>query len=386
MLFQDAHINKCGLTLSEVEPSLFTKLRVDEDDNVVEWMICSIWTDDVRYFGTKEMLDEYEIELQKHIKVKLLGVPGEFVGVEFKHDLSLGIMELKAPKYWEASLEKIKKYFPNGVKERHNPLSIYDEKVMLEDEVSEDDVKEAADLPYREICGIISYAASCTKLEMRYAVSICGKHRTRWGKRQFRILLKVFEYGYTTREMGLIYSKGLDKHGDNVIYCYADSGHSLPRSYGSTVPMMNCAALSLSAKRHILTGTSTMHDEIIEYSIATNKIMGFRNMSSEMGFQQDAATKIYQDNEACIQVMKNRGSLSKHSRHIERRVLSARNKIEDGETWPEYIHTSEMVADIGTKALSDRQFAYLRDLMNGYAMIKVHRPSYLVPSYVRERK
>jgi hypothetical protein len=85
-----------------------------------------------------------------------------------------------------------------------------------------------------------------------------------------------------------------------------------------------------------------MHDEIIEYSIATNKIMGFRNMSNEMGFKQDAATKIYQDNGACIQVMKNRGSLSKHSRHIERRVLSAR-KIEDGETWPEYIHTSEMV-------------------------------------------
>jgi hypothetical protein len=55
-------------------------------------LICTIWTDDVRYFGTKEMLDEYENELQKHIKVKLLGVPGEFVGVDFNHDLSLGVM------------------------------------------------------------------------------------------------------------------------------------------------------------------------------------------------------------------------------------------------------------------------------------------------------
>jgi hypothetical protein len=185
MLFQDAHINKCGLTLSEVELSLFIKLRVDDDDNVVEWMICTIRTDDVRYFGTKEMLDEYEMELQKHIKVKLLGVPGEFVGVEFKHDLSLGIMELKAPKYWEAALEKLKKHFGNGVKERHNPLSIYDERIMLENEITDEEVRDAADLPYREVCGIISYAASCTKLEMRYAVSICGKHRTRWDKKQF---------------------------------------------------------------------------------------------------------------------------------------------------------------------------------------------------------
>jgi hypothetical protein len=63
-------------------------------------MICTIWTDDVRYFGTEDMLNEYEEELQNHIKVKLLGVPGEFVGVEFIQDLSLGTLELKAPKYW----------------------------------------------------------------------------------------------------------------------------------------------------------------------------------------------------------------------------------------------------------------------------------------------
>ncbi len=48
MLFQNAHINKCGLTLSEVEPSLYIKMGVDENDKVVEWMIASIWTDDVR--------------------------------------------------------------------------------------------------------------------------------------------------------------------------------------------------------------------------------------------------------------------------------------------------------------------------------------------------
>jgi hypothetical protein len=160
---------------------------------------------------------------------------------------------------------------------------------------------------------------------MRYAVSICGKHRPKWGKRQFKVLLKVFEYGYTTRHLGIIYSNGLDRHGDNVLYCYVDSGHSLPRSYGSTLPMMNGAALGLSAKRHTLTASSTMQDESIEYSIETNRVVGFRNLSSEMGFPQDRATKIYQDNEACIQIMKNRGSLSKLSRHIE-----------DGETMPQY--------------------------------------------------
>jgi hypothetical protein len=386
MLFQNAHVNKCGLTLSEVEPSLYIKMGVDENDNVVEWMIASIWTDDVRYFGTDKMVKEYEDEIQKHIKVKLLGVPGEFVGVDFIQNLELGTLELKAPKYWESALMKLEKWFKVGVKERFNPLSVYDEKTMLEEEVTDEQVAEALDLPYREVCGIISYPASCTKLEMRYAISVCGKHRSRWGKKQFKIMLKVFEYGYTTRHLGLIYSKGLDRHGDNVLYCYADSGHTLPRSYGSTLPMMCGAALGLSAKRHTLTASSTMQDEAIEFSIATNRVVGFRNMSSEMGFPQDKATKIYQDNEACIQVMKNRGSLSKLSRHLGRRILTARNMIEDGETFPEYIITDEMLADIGTKAFVDKQFAFLRDQMNGYALVKKHHPSYPMPSFVMEGK
>ncbi len=183
------------------------------------------------------------------------------------------------------------------------------------------------------------------------------------------MLRKVFEYGFTTRHLGIIYSKGLDKHGDNTTYCYADSGHSLPRSYGCTVAMMNDAVTSLSAKRHTLTASSTCHDEIIEFSIAVSRMVGFRNIMSEMGLEQTEATTIYQDNEAAIQIALNRGALSKQSRHIDRRVLSARNKVEDDEVRPEYCVTARMLADIGTKALPDVQFSYLRDLINGYSLV-----------------
>ena len=56
--------------------------------------------------------------------------------------------------------------------------------------------------------------------------------------------------------------------------------------------------------------------------------------------------------------------------------------IEDGETFPEYIVTDKMLADIGTKAFIDKQFAYLRDQMNGYALVKKHHPTYAMPPYV----
>ncbi len=104
---------------------------------------------------------------------------------------------------------------------------------------------------------------------------------------------------------------------------------------------------------------------------------------SEMGLQQEQASPIYQDNEAAIQIALNRGALSKQSRHIERRVLASRNKVKDGEVMPKYCVTARILADIGTKALPDAQFAFLRDHINGYALVKKHRPTYPMPPYVK---
>ena len=140
--------------------------------------------------------------------------------------------------------------------------------------------------------------------------------------------------------------------------------------------------MAMSTKKHTITAASTCHDELIEFSIACNKVIGFRNLSSEMGMYQQAPTVVYQDNEAAVKIETNRGSLSSRSKHIDLKVLSARNKVEDGCVLPVLKHTTRMVVDIGTKALPDGQFEYLRDQMNGYSMVKSVYPSYELPSFV----
>ncbi len=95
--------------------------------------------------------------------------------------------ELKAPKYWETALTKFAEFFPNGVKERFNPLSVYDDK-MMQEELSDEEFEVAKKLPYRELCGVIFYQASCTKLELRCSVSVCGRHRRKFGVKQFKVM------------------------------------------------------------------------------------------------------------------------------------------------------------------------------------------------------
>jgi len=150
-------------------------------------------------------------------------------------------------------------------------MSINDGRIMLET-VSDDEFNEAKILPYRELCGVISYPAACSKLEMRFAASVCGRFGDKWGAKQFKILTKAFKYGYATRETGLIYSKGLDPYGVNVLSCHADSAHSLPRSQGCHLVVMNGASICCESKRHTVTAASTCHDELIRFAKSADKV------------------------------------------------------------------------------------------------------------------
>ena len=70
--------------------------------------------------------------------------------------------------------------------------------------------------------------------------------------------------------------------------------------------------------------------------------------------------------QAAIQIAMNRGSLSRKTRATETRTLTVRNKVEDLKVVPIYVKTTEMIADIGTKALEPKLFIYLRNLVCGY--------------------
>ena len=42
MLLQGTHIKKCGMTQSEVEPSIYMRIQVDSDDKVVEYLVAYV--------------------------------------------------------------------------------------------------------------------------------------------------------------------------------------------------------------------------------------------------------------------------------------------------------------------------------------------------------
>ncbi len=165
--------------------------------------------------------------------------------------------------------------------------------------------------------------------------------------------------------MGLKYDGNQTEDTYYVLEGYADSSLSLPRSQGCRCVILNNAAISFTSKRHTTTDDSTAAAELTEYLCACD-VEGYRNLMQEMGLLQDGPTVIWQDNQAAIQIAMNRGALAKKTRAMDMRVMTIRNKIEDMKVVPIYLRTSEMIADIGTKALDPKLFTYLRDKLCGY--------------------
>ncbi len=110
------------------------------------------------------------------------------------------------------------------------PLSPTDEKLLIEP--SDEEMKLAEHLPFASLLGVCQYPSSFSRIEMRYAMSVLSRHRTKWGVNHWRILLKTLEYGYSTREMGIRYSCNKDKAKLNKLVGFADSSFTLPRSQG----------------------------------------------------------------------------------------------------------------------------------------------------------
>ncbi len=122
--------------------------------------------------------------------------------------------------------------------------------------------------------------------------------------------------------------------------------------------MMNGAAISLTSKRHTTTDDSTAAAELTECYLCACDVEGYRNLMAELGLEQLEPTTIWQDNQAAIQIAKNRGALAKKSRAMVLKTLTLRNKVEDMKCVPIYLKTSEMLADIGTKALDPKLSCY----------------------------
>ena len=89
-------------------------------------------------------------------------------------------------------------------------------------------------------------------------------------------------------------------------------------------------------------------------------------------------TLVYEDNQPCINIAegtKTAGAAKTKAMNVKFAMVQEMIQ-DDQELMVKWLSTVDMVADLNTKALGRKQFEYLRDVMNGYALVKMRYPKY----------
>ena len=344
---------------------------------VTEYIVILSWTDDMPYFGTSQMVEWYEREVKPVMPIELSGECKDFVSIEIKQNLKEGTTELLHQKYCLAMGEKFKEH----LKSRSCKIPIKPEVAtsLLAIVPTDKEHEDVESFPYRELIGTMAFPVQHTKLECKFAISVLSRFLANWTAEVIEAALDLLAYMVFTADIGIIYSRGLDSFGGNVPYAFTDSGFSAPRSQGCSVTKMNGALISCSSKRHSTVDTSTTAAELTEAFLGSNIVVGMRNLLIELGFQIKWPTIMFQDNFPCLQLVTGSRNLQSTTRTLDIRVWKLKERVDMQEIEMIYCPTHDMQADLGTKGLPTRTFRFLRDCINGYALVLLSMPDRAMP-------
>jgi hypothetical protein len=105
------------------------------------------------------------------------------------------------------------------------------------------------------------------------------------------------------------------------------------------------------SKRQPTVALSTAEAEYMSLASAGQTAIWFRQLLADLGFRQDKATVIFEDNQGCIAMAKNPVS-HERTKHIDIKYHFIRELVSNETIKVEYLSTEEMEADILTKSLS----------------------------------
>jgi hypothetical protein len=154
-----------------------------------------------------------------------------------------------------------------------------------------------------------------------------------------------------TLTLGLTYSG--NRVSLNVLEGYSDADYAedtdTRKSTSGVCFILNGAAISWTSKRQSTVASSTAEAEYTALFSATQDSVYLSNLLGDIGIECSPIT-IHEDNQPAIHIASNPVT-SRHSKHFDVRLHFTREKLQDGLINIAYCPTSDMVADMLTKAL-----------------------------------
>ena len=204
-----------------------------------------------------------------------------------------------------------------------------------------------------------------TRPDILYAVNTLSRKSKSANIEDLEAINRVLFYIVGTQNLGLLFHSGEGIRLYSTVDASYASHHDLKSHSGCTLHIGKNSAsfLTLTKKQTVLADSSTVAEYIATH-LAAKQIMWTRNFLFELGFEQEAATILFEDNMSTIAIIGKNGNGNK-TKHIQLRFNFIREQVKDKTISMKYLPTTDMISDILTKPLGPTAFLYLRSKILG---------------------
>src|SRR5438477_2944063 len=296
-----------------------------------------------------DKIQQVKDQLKAHFKFRDLGPQTWLLGVEIIRDREKQSLALSQRQY---ILDLLKRFDLSDINTVSTPM---DSSVKLSDAqcpTSSKEIEEMRSIPYLQAVGSLMYLAVATRPDISYAVGVLARFSKNPGMAHWKAVKHVFRYLKGTLDYKLTYSPL--PNPSELFTTYTDADHAGNPDNGKStsgyIVKMGTGAISWQSKLQSIIALSTTEAEYVAATTASQEILWLRNLFFEMGHTFSSPSTLYIDNQSALAVAKNP---EHHGRmkHLDLRFYWLRDEVEKGTISVVHLRTSDMPADILTKAL-----------------------------------
>ena len=326
----------------------------------VSQIILAVYVDDLSLgCSCLQTLNQIKEDLRKRFKITDGGELTYILKMQVSRDRNNKKLYLSQSKYIQDTVRQFGLQQAKSVSFPQVPgKALADGKLLTKEEEAN------MGIPYRSLIGSLVHIQRGTRPDISNAVRDLSRFLNCYTVQHYKAASRVLCYLKHTSDYGLVFDGDQIKNEVQIFRVYSDASFGNPELCRQSVTgfaiLLAGAAVCYKSISQKCVSISTFQAEMIACSEACREAEWLRMLLGEIGFLVNKAIPVYCDNTAVVQSVKNPVN-HKGSKHFEIRHLYARELQETGRIAIEYVNTSEMIGDIMTKALPEKQFIYLRN-------------------------
>ena len=299
----DKCVIECGYKNTPWDLKFFYKWKNDKP------MLLIVHSDDFRWFGDKEQMDEWKLlvdTFEKH-KYKVSDVTdSEFVGIRITRDEQYNYY-MDQTRMVE---EIVKEAQLSQAKDKKLPYPLQGPPLSKLDNATEKNYAECQKFPYRRIVGQLMYGMVHTLVTIAYALNVLSRYGNNPGPRHIEFLVHLVKYVRSTKNDRLKFETHDGPMDINTMtnllqlrfQCDADLAGN-PDTLHSQTSYLGYLGTSLicwcsTDQGSIATSTAESEIKAVNHTLKA-EVISNRGILEQMGWQQQP-TIIEEDNKACV--------------------------------------------------------------------------------------